>query len=390
MADEYKSIDTRLIHAGEIRPRIQGAVVMPIFQSANFEDAGGDDYHAVRYIRLNNTPNHQVLHAKLAALEGAEAALVTGSGMAAISTSLMTILKTGDHILMQDGVYGGTHELVRKDLPDFGIEVDFIDASKPATWKALLRPTTRAIYVESMTNPLLKVGDLEAVPSFAREHDLISLIDNTFPSPVLFRPAEHGFDLSLHSGTKYLNGHSDIVAGAVIGRGDLIKRIRHRLNHFGGSLDPHACFLLHRGLKTLAVRIRHQSASALALARMLDDHAAVSQVNYPGLPGHPGHERARALFGDCYSGMLSFDLRGSSAAVDALLSSLTLAVVAPSLGAVESLVTLPARTSHVGLPAAERARIGIGDGLVRVSVGLEGSEDLVDDFSHALDAAAAA
>jgi cystathionine beta-lyase/cystathionine gamma-synthase len=390
MADKPRSIDTKLIHAGEMRPRIQGAVVMPIFQSANFEDAGGDDYHAVRYIRLNNTPNHQVLHAKLAALEGAETALVTSSGMAAISTTLLTVLQTGDHILMQDGLYGGTHELARSDLPGFGIEVDFIDANEPDSWKALLRPTTKAIYVESMTNPLLKVGDLKAVPAFAREHDLISLIDNTFPSPVLFRPPEHGFDLSLHSGTKYLNGHSDIVAGAVIGRGDLIKKIRHRLNHLGGSLDPHACFLLHRGLKTLAVRIRHQSASALALARMLDDHAAVGKVNYPGLPCHPHHDRARTLFDGCFSGMLSFDLKGGPGAVDALLATLTLAVVAPSLGAVESLVTLPARTSHVGLPAAERARIGIGDGLVRVSVGLEGTEDLMDDFRNALDAATAA
>jgi cystathionine beta-lyase/cystathionine gamma-synthase len=390
MADKYKSIETRLIHAGEIRPRIQGAVVMPIFQSANFEDPLGDDYHSVRYIRLNNTPNHQVLHAKLAALEGAETALVTSSGMAAISTSLLTLLRTGDHILMQDGVYGGTHELARTDLPGFGIEVDFIDAGDPGSWKAKLRPNTKAIYVESMTNPLLAVGDIKAVPTFAKEHDLISLIDNTFPSPVLFRPAEHGFDLSLHSGTKYLNGHSDIVAGAVIGRRDLITKIRHRLNHLGGSLDPHACFLLHRGLKTLAVRLRYQSDSAMALATMLNDHPAVSRTNYPGLPGHPDHDRARSLFGDRFSGMLSFDLKGGPGAVDALLASLTLAVVAPSLGAVESLVTLPARTSHVGLPPAERARIGIGDGLVRVSVGLEGTEDLIDDFRNALEAAAAA
>jgi len=233
------------------------------------------------------------------------------------------------------------------------------------------------------------VGDLAAVPAFARAHGLVSLIDNTFASPVNFRPAEHGFDLSLHSCTKYLNGHSDIVAGCVIGRADLVKRIRHRLNHLGGSLDPHTCFLLQRGLKTLAVRIRHQGASAQALAEMLHDHPVVSRVNYPGLASHPHHQRARALF-DGFSGMLSFDLEGGATAVDALLANLTLPVNAPSLGAVESLITLPARTSHIGLPAAERARIGIGDGLVRVSVGLEGSDDLMADFRHALTAAAAA
>jgi len=389
MAPTYESIDSKLIHAGEPRPRIRGSVIMPIFQSANFEDSGGDDYASVRYIRLNNTPNHQVLHAKLAILEGAEAALVTASGMAAISTTLLTLLQSGDHILMQDGLYGGTHELARSDLPGFGIQVDFIDANDPGSWESLLRPTTRAIYVETMTNPLLQVGDLAAVPAFARAHGLVSLIDNTFASPVNFRPAEHGFDLSLHSCTKYLNGHSDIVAGCVIGRADLVKRIRHRLNHLGGSLDPHTCFLLQRGLKTLAVRIRHQGASAQALAEMLHDHPVVSRVNYPGLASHPHHQRARALF-DGFSGMLSFDLEGGATAVDALLANLTLPVNAPSLGAVESLITLPARTSHIGLPAAERARIGIGDGLVRVSVGLEGSDDLMADFRHALTAAAAA
>ena len=210
-------IETKLIHAGEPQPRIGGAVSMPIFQSATFEYAGQDSYHDLKYIRLNNTPNHVALHQKLAALENAEAALVTASGMAAISTTLLTFLCAGDHLLAQDCLYGGTYDFITKDLPGWGIACDFIDGDNPDSWQRLLRPNTKAIYMETMTNPLLQVADLEAIVAFAREHGLVSIIDNTFASPVNFRPPERGFDLSLHSCTKYLNGHSDIVAGAVIG-----------------------------------------------------------------------------------------------------------------------------------------------------------------------------
>jgi cystathionine beta-lyase/cystathionine gamma-synthase len=383
MAEEYGRIDTRLIHSGEPRPRIDGAVIMPIFQSATFEYAGEKNYDAVRYLRLNNTPNHLALHRKLSALENAESALVTASGMAAITTTLLTVLSAGDHILVQDCLYGGTHGLLVGDFPSFGLSFDFIDADDPSSWEAKLRPNTRAIYVETMTNPLLQVADLEAVAPFAREHGLVSIIDNTFASPVNFRPAELGFDLSLHSATKYLNGHSDIVAGAVIGRASLVERITHKLNHLGGSLDPHAAFLLHRGMKTLAVRMRHQNGSALRLARFLESNQAVERVNYPGLEGHPRHERAARLFGGC-SGMLSFEVRGGAEAADRMMSALALPAVAPSLGGVESLVTRPATTSHAGLDPVERRRLGISDGLIRLSVGLEATEDLIEDFEQAL------
>ncbi len=386
MVDRARHIETKVIHSGEPRPRIGGAVTVPVFQSSTFEHTGGTDYHDIRYIRLNNTPNHQVLHAKLAALENAEAALVAASGMAAISTALLTMLSAGDHLLAQDCLYGGTHDLLTKDLPAFGIAVDFIDAGAPASWRARLRPNTRAMYVETMTNPLLQVGDLEAVPRFAREHGLVSLIDNTFASPVNFRPPEHGFDLSLHSGTKYLNGHHDIVAGAVIGRRELITRVKHRLDHLGGSLDPHACFLLHRGMKTLALRVRYQNESALAIARFLEGHATVARVNYPGLPGHPAHARARELF-DGFGGMLSFELAEGLTAAERLLARVELPIVAPSLGGVESLITRPAESSHAGLSAEERARLGITDGLVRLSVGIERTEDLIADLEQALRAA---
>jgi len=377
------SIDTKLIHAGEPVPRISGAVSMPIFQTAMFEYSGEKTYDQIRYIRLNNTPNHLALHAKLTALENAEAALVAASGMAAITTSLLTILSAGDHLLIQDCLYGGTHDFVTKVLASFGIHYSFINADEPAAWQEQLRPTTKAIYVESMTNPLLQVGDLEAAVRFAQEHNLVSMIDNTFASPVNFRPCEWGFDLSLHSATKYLNGHSDIVAGAVIGRAVLVERITHRLNHLGGTLDPHAAFLLHRGLKTLALRMRQHNESALRIARFLEEHPAVSRVNYPGLESHPRHERACRLFGG-FSGMLSVELKGGLEASERFMKSVRLPVVAPSLGGVETLVTRPATTSHSGMSPEDRSRLGISDGLIRVSIGIESTNDLLEDFSQAL------
>jgi len=378
-----RRLDTQLIHAGEPEPRIEGAVVMPIFQSSTYEYTGASSYHDLKYIRLNNTPNHRVLHTKLAVLEGAEAALVTASGMAAVSTTLLALLSAGDHLLAQDCLYGGTHDFITRDFPSFGIAVDFVDADDPGSWRQKLRADTRAIYVETMSNPLLQVGDLDAAVRFAADHGLVSIVDNTFASPVNFRPPEHGFDLSIHSCTKYMNGHDDIVAGAVIGRADLVKTITHKLAHLGGSLDPHAAFLLHRGLKTLAVRVRHQNQSALAIARFLEQHPAVRCVNYPGLESHPRHERARRLFGG-FGGMLSFELRGGVEAAQRLLDRVELPISAPSLGGVESLITLPATTSHSGLSAEDRRRLGIGDGLVRLSVGIEAAEDLIDDLDQAL------
>ena len=381
MPYRYDHIETRLVHAGE--PRIGGAVGMPIFQSSTFIDQGQGSYHDIKYIRLNNTPNHLALNAKLAALENAEAALVTASGMAAISTAILTVLSNGDHMLAQNCLYGGTHDFVTKDLPKLGIAVDFIDAESPGDWHQKLRPNTKAIYVESMTNPLLQVADLEGIVNFARQNNLVSLIDNTFASPVNFRPVERGFDLLLHSCTKYLNGHNDIVAGAVIGRADLVDSIKHKLDHLGGTLDPHTCFLLHRGIKTLAVRMRHQNDSALRIARFLGDHPKVDRVNYPGLESRPAHQRARALF-EGFSGMLSFEIRGGGAAAKRMLEHLTVPIVAPSLGGVETLITIPAMTSHAGLSTEERRQLGISDNLVRLSVGIENAEDLIADFEQAL------
>jgi cystathionine beta-lyase/cystathionine gamma-synthase len=385
MKNVYKHLETKLIHAGEPDPLIGGAVSMPIFQSSTFEYTGQTSYHDLKYIRLNNTPNHVVLHEKLASLENAEAALVTASGMAAISTTLLTVLSSGDHVLAQDCLYGGTYDFITKDFAAFGISFDFIDGDNPDSWKRKLRSNTKAIYFETMTNPLLQVADLKAVVEFAKTHGLVSLIDNTFASPINFRPPEWGFDLSLHSCTKYLNGHSDIVGGAVIGSVDLIEKIRHKLNHLGGSLDPHACFLLHRGMKTLAVRLKYQNESALRVAQFLEGHQAIEKVNYPGLESHLGHQRARDLF-DGFSGMLSFELKSGVEAAERFIRNTTLPIIAPSLGGIETLITRPATTSHSGLSPKDRQRLGISDSLIRVSVGIEATEDLIEDFEQALKA----
>jgi cystathionine beta-lyase/cystathionine gamma-synthase len=383
MATDYTHIETKLIHAGESDSRVLGAVTLPIFQSAMFETFGGEGYHDIRYIRLNNTPNHVALHKKFAVLENAESALVAASGMAAIMTSLLTVLASGDHFLVQDNLYGGTHELVVSDLPKYGITHDMIDAAKPETWEAKLRPETKVIYVETISNPLMHLGDLRAVVDFAKSHGLVSMIDNTFASPINFRPPEMGFDLSLHSCTKYLNGHSDIVAGAVIGSNSLIDDIKHRLDHFGGTLDPHACFLLNRGMYTLALRVKYQSESALRIARFLESNPAVAKVNYPGLESHAGHERARTLL-DGFGGMLSFELAGGLEAVDKLMRTVQIPIIAPSLGSVHSLLTRPAATSHAGIEPEERRRIGISDTLVRMSVGIEATDDIIEDLDRAL------
>ncbi len=384
MNEHPKRIETRLIHAGEPRPLINGAVTMPIYQSSTYEYIGIGGYDELKYIRMNNTPNHMALHKKLAALENGEAGLVFSSGMAAITTSLLALLAPGDHFLAQSCLYGGTHNFLTEDLTPLGVTYDFIEGSDPDSWEKFVCPETRLLYVESITNPLMEVADLEAAAAFAEKHGLISIIDNTFASPINFRPPEWGFDLSLHSCTKYLNGHSDIVAGAVVGPADLVEKINHKLIHLGGSLDPHACFLLHRGLKTLAVRMKHQNESALALARFFHQHPMVERINYPGLETHPDHVRARELL-DGFGGMLSLELKGGLETAREFIQHLTIPISAPSLGGPETLISRPAVTSHAGMTAEERAASGISDRLLRISAGLEAAEDLMEDFDRSLE-----
>jgi len=376
-------LETSAIHAGEPRPRVDGAVITPIFQSSTYDYTGQTDYHDVRYIRLNNNPNQLVLNQKIAALEGTEAALVAASGMAAIAGTLLSVLSSGDHLLAQDCLYGGTHGLLTKDFPSFNIAHTFVDPQNPASWKRHLRPNTKAFYAETLTNPLLELADLKAIVRFAKEHRLVTIIDNTFASPVNFRPASIGFDLVIESGTKYLNGHNDIVAGAVAGSGEWITKIKHRLDHLGGTLDPHAAFLLNRGIKTLPIRVRYQNESALKIARFLSQHRAIGKVNYPGLESHPQHERARELLAG-FGGMISFELKGGVDAAEKMQERVRIPSIAVSLGGAETLMVRPAAAVHSNLSPEERAKTGIADGLIRLSVGLEGTDDLIADFEQAL------
>ena len=379
---DTKGKSTEAIHAGSIHPRVKGAITTPIFQSSTYE-YHGENYHDVGYMRLSNSPNHIVLGEKIARMERTEAALVTASGMASISAILFTLLGSGDHILVQDCLYGGTNTLLNNHFPRLRISHTPMDPQAPESWEALLRTETRAVYVETLTNPLIQVADLEAVAAFARKKGLVSIIDNTFASPVNFRPAEMGFDLILESATKYMNGHTDIIAGAVAGSREMVWDIKLTLDHLGGVLDTHTCYLLERGLKTLPVRVREQNASALRIAAFLEGHPRVAKVNYPGLESHPQHDRARRLF-DGFGGMLSFELVGGVEAARSFLGKLTIPAHAASLGGVESLMVRPAAATHGAVSPEERARSGISDSLIRFSVGLEDVEDLLRDLDQAL------
>ena len=384
MAKDDQSFETKLIHAGEPKPRIDGAINVPIFQSSTYEYAGEGSYHDVRYLRLSNTPNHLALHKKLAALEGAEAALVTSSGMSAIATTLLTFLKAGDHLLAHNTLYGGTADFVNNELPEYGIERDLIDASNPSEWDSKLKPNTKVIYIETITNPLMDVPELGKIVEFAKSHALISMIDNTFASPVIYCPVVEGFDLSLHSCTKYINGHSDIVAGAVIGSANYVDQVTKKLNHLGGSLDSNACFLLHRGIKTLALRMNKQCENALLIAHFLENHPQIKKVNFPGLESSSSFERAQEYL--CgFGAMLSFEIDGGVDQADQFINHLQYAISAPSLGGVETLVTRPVTTSHALMNQTERKVAGIYDRLIRYSVGIEAADDLIADLQQALE-----
>jgi cystathionine beta-lyase/cystathionine gamma-synthase len=381
-----ESMDTVAVHGGERRPGPEGSVVFPIYQGTVYEVEPGTGYHDLKYLRLNSTPSQQYLHDKLAALEGAEAAVATSSGMAAVTTILLSLMRAGDHLLASDCLYGGTRDFLTGHAADLGWSFSFVDAGRPETWEAARTERTKVFLVETITNPLMRVGLLDQVADFGRREGIVTVIDNTFASPVNFRPLQVGFDLVFHSATKYLGGHSDLVAGAVMGGANLVEGVRQALNHFGGSLDPHAGFLLARGIKTLALRVQAQNANALALARFLEDHPAVAAVNYPGLASHPDHAHAAKLLSG-FGGMLSLRLHGGEWAARALLDAVTLAYAAPSLGGVETLITRPAATSHAGMSPQDRERLGITADLIRISSGIEGARDLIGDFGRALDKA---
>jgi cystathionine beta-lyase len=369
---------TICVHTGTHLDSETNGIGSPIFTSTSYRYPNPVDENI--YPRYFNVPNQKIVAKKVAALEKGEDALVFGSGMAAISTLLMSHLKPGDHALFQADLYGGTHHFITTELAAFGVQVGF--GASPADFKAALRPNTRLLYVESPSNPLLRCIDIAAVGKLGNEHGLLTVIDNTFATPINQNPIGLGIGVVVHSATKYLNGHTDVNAGVVISAGPVIEKLTEYAVNHGGTLDAHACYQLERGLKTLALRVEQHNENAGRLAEFLRKHPAVGRVNYPGLTSHPDHAVARLQMRG-FGGMLSFEL-AQPEHVDNVLQRLQLATPALSLGGVETLVCLPSRTSHRTLSPEERQRMGISPGLVRVSVGIEDIDDLLQDFGQAL------
>lgn len=376
MNDNWPGLSTRCVHAGQPAATPATGACTPLHLSTAYPSGGGENI----YPRYFNVLNQEVVAAKLADLEGGEAALVFASGMAAISTTLLACLNPGDHALFQRDLYGGTHQLVVQELRRWGVQVTWVaDAVEAET---ALRPSTKLLYLETPGNPLLRCVDLAAAATLTRARGLRLVVDNTFATPILQTPLALGADIVVHSATKYLNGHSDVSAGVVVASAGLVRTVRAAAMNYGGVLDAHACAQLERGLKTLALRMERHTTNAQRLAPFLQAHPAVARVHYPGLPDSPDHAIAcRQMRG--FGGMLSFELRRPER-VDVFLGSLRLALPALSLGGVETLVCVPARTSHKNLTPEERAAAGIAEGLVRVSVGIEDAADLERDFAGAL------
>jgi cystathionine beta-lyase/cystathionine gamma-synthase len=373
---------TRAVHGDpEARPD-WAPVVAPLFQSTTFTNPIGSQQE-VLYTRYGNTPNHVTIARRLALLEGGEAALFVGSGMGAIALAHLAVLRPGDHLLASEWIYGGVQRLFAQEFGRFGIDVSFVNPLEQRTWKRALKKTTRAIFLETPTNPLLRVLDVEPIASLCKTEGLALLVDSTFATPLNFRPLEHGADVVIHSATKYLNGHDDVLAGAVVGSESVIEEMRKLLQVWGQALDPMAAWLLERGLKTLAVRVARQSQTSLAVAEWCAGQAAFARVHHPGLSSHPDHAVAKRIL-DGWGGMLGVELKGGARAAERFLRALTLATHAPSLGGVETLVSEPRLTSHAMLTPEARAQAGIPDGFLRFSIGLEDADDLIADFAQAL------
>ena len=375
-------LSTRAIH-GEPEPRPDWTPIsQPIYQSSTFTNPVGSSAE-VLYTRYGNNPNQVQIGRRLARLEGAEAALFVASGMGATALAHLAVLRPGDHLISSEWIYGGVHKLFTEEFGRFGIEVTFVDPLRSRAWKEALRKNTRAMFVETPTNPLLRVIDLEPIATLAKAEGLALLVDSTFASPIAFRPLEHGADIVIHSATKYLNGHTDVIAGAVAGTESVVEEVRRLMQLWGQAIDPHAAWLIERGMRTLAIRVARHSATGLAVAEWCSRQPQVAAVHYPGLSSHRDHKTAKRVL-EGYGGMLGLELKGGARAAERFLHALTIAAHAPSLGGTETLVSEPRLTSHKGLTADERARAGIPDGFLRFSLGLEDADDLIADFAQAL------
>ena len=392
MKRQSRHPETKAVRGADDLDKKNGPLSTPIYQTSTFEVTDNEEQLRVTptdhfYTRYGN-PTNTVAEKTIAALEGVDRALTFASGMGAITTTILALLKAGDHIVAQRDIYGGVIKFLSQWLPKMGIETTFVDTTEYDQHTRAIRPNTKLLYVESPTNPTLRVVDLKTVAGLARQHKLISMIDGTFGTPINQHPAELGIDLVMHSGTKYLSGHTDLICGVVAGRADLIEKIRSTRTTLGNCMDPHASWMLVRGLKTLAVRVARQNENALRVADFLSRHAKVRSVHYPFLKGHPQYSIARRQMSGG-GGMVSFEVEGTGEDARRASESMRLFTLAPSLGGVESLVSIPVLTSHAMIDSEHRKKMGVTEQLIRLSVGIENADDLVGDLEHALEAVAA-
>ncbi|MDF4203221.1 PLP-dependent aspartate aminotransferase family protein [Maribacter sp. SA7] len=379
MNSNKKGLNTICTHVGELEDKQHRGAVSPLYMSTSY---AYEDVDVKRYPRYFNTPNQEGLCKKVAALEHTESALIFGSGMAAVSTALLAFLNAGDHVVLQQTLYGGTYNLVNEEFSKYGIEYSFTIGWQADAFEAQIKENTKVIYIETPSNPLLTITDLEAVAAIAKKHGIITLIDNTFASPVNQNPVDFGIDVVIHSATKYMGGHSDICAGAVASTTENMERIFHLAKNFGGSLSDYTVWLLERSMKTMGIRVRAQNENAMAMAHFLDGLADIEKVYYPGLPTHPDHDIAKKQMKG-FGGMLSFELNANLNSSQ-FQKALQLIKPSMSLAGVESTVLSPTQTSHALMSAEVRAEQGIADGLIRFSVGIEEVEDLKQDILQAI------
>jgi cystathionine beta-lyase/cystathionine gamma-synthase len=373
---------TIAVHAGSEARDSDSPVVHPLFQSVNFlQEIGTAD--GLRYPRYGNSPNAELVQRRLAALEGSEAAVLLSSGMGATACALLALLRPGDHLLASAWIYGGAAALLTSEFTSLGIEVSLVDPLETRVWRKEMRKETRAIFLETPVNPTCRVLDLAPVSYITKECGIALVVDSTFASPINLRPLEHGADVVIHSATKYLNGHHDVLGGVVCGTSSYVEEVRQKMMLWGQAPDPFGAWLLERGLKTLDVRIQRHNENAMAVAEWCTEQQEIARVHYPGLPSHPDHEIAKTMM-DGFGGMMAIELAGGARAAERMLRKLKIIRHAPSLGGVDSLVSEPRFTSHSHISASERAAAGIPDGFLRLSIGIESAQDLVADLEQAL------
>jgi cystathionine beta-lyase/cystathionine gamma-synthase len=384
--------DTKAVRGGVDLEKKNGPLATPIFQTSTFEVTDNEEQLRVTptdqfYTRYGN-PTNTVAEKRVAELEGVDAALTFASGMGAITTTILALLKSGDHIVAQRDIYGGVTKFFTQWLPKLGIETTFVETTSHEEHGRAIQPNTKLLYLESPTNPTLRVVDLKAAANLSKHHGLISMIDGTFGTPINQHPADYGIDLIMHSGTKYLSGHTDLICGVVAGPGNLIEKIHGTRTTLGNCMDPHASWMLARGLKTLAVRVARQNENALQVAQFLEQHAKVRRVHYPFLKSHLQYEIAKEQMSGG-GGIVTFEVKGSGEDARRASESMRLFTLAPSLGGVESLVSIPVLTSHAMIEPAHRVQMGVTEQMIRLSVGIEDVNDLIADLDHALEAVSA-